>query len=79
MQLVWFGLYFGNVHIVKFTFKNGHYPGELHLMEDIASVRLKKTNFGPFCGDTRGVSPTVSLGRTSLGPKLRHCHVVVEV
>ena len=37
--LVWFGLYFDNVHTIKYTFKNGHYPGELHLMEDVASHR----------------------------------------
>ena len=39
LGLVWFGLYFENAHTIKYTFKNGHYPGELHLMEDVASHR----------------------------------------
>ena len=37
--LVWLGLYFGNVHIASFTFKDGHYPGGLDLLEDVASHR----------------------------------------
>ena len=57
--MVWFGLYFDNAHTIKYTLKNGHYPGELHLMEVVASHRATEWTlvYGPtdnnqFCGFT---------------------------